>query len=86
MVKLIGHPQNFCHYSHVHSIIFSLASVHCSFNVDYYYFHWIYCCNGVAFICKRMGAQTAHLFNVRIVCTIKFLPDFALYFTADHQL
>ena len=83
MVKFIGRPQTFCHYSHVYSTFFSLASVHYSSNIDHYYFHWIYCCNGVAFICKGVGAQTVHLFNVRIVCS--FLVS-SFYFTIDHQL
>ena len=43
----------------------SLASVHHYFNSGHYYFHWIYHCNGVGFICKRVDTQTIHLSNVK---------------------
>ena len=47
-------------------IFFSLASICNSFCLDYFCFRWIYYCNGIIFIHKRLGAQTVHPFHVRI--------------------
>ena len=58
-------------YSYVitYLIFFSLDSVCNSFCPDHFCFRWIYCCIGISFIRKRLGAQTVHPFHVRIMCT-----------------